>query len=204
MIPNVTGVILAGGASSRMGSDKALLSYQGQRLVEVVFTRIKGLFDEVILVANDSERYNFLPCRKVNDKLAYTGALVGVHAGLFHSQTPYSFVVACDMPLLNPALIERLADYLDCVEIVIPESDAGYEPLHAFYSKTLLNPIEKFLQSGQKRISAFIRERRVKIIPKLESAQFSSDLRFYRNINTPEDYRALCDACEGFATEIFS
>jgi molybdopterin-guanine dinucleotide biosynthesis protein A len=109
VIAGVTGVILAGGASSRMGSNKALLPYRGGVFVEAIFRQLRRLFPEVLLVTNSPEQYQFLPCRKVPDIFPGHGALAGIHAGLHHSYTDAIFVVACDMPYLNPALIRAVA-----------------------------------------------------------------------------------------------
>jgi FdhD protein len=109
VIAGVTGVILAGGASSRMGSNKALLPYRGGVFVEAIFRQLRRLFPEVLLVTNSPEQYQFLPCRKVPDIFPGHGALAGIHAGLHHSSTDAIFVVACDMPYLNTALVRAVA-----------------------------------------------------------------------------------------------
>ena len=130
----ITGVILAGGASSRMGSNKALLPYRGGRFIEAIHRKLAGLFDEVLVVTNTPDQYAFLPCRKVADEFEGMGALAGIHAGLRHSASGI-FVVACDMPYLNSDLILHLVSRAPGFDAVIPRTDAGYEPLHAIYSE---------------------------------------------------------------------
>ena len=105
VIPNVTGVILAGGQSSRMGSNKALLPFQGGRFIEAIHRQFSELFPEVLLVTNNPEQYTFLPCSKVADIYPGLGALAGLHSGLYHAANPHIFAAACDMPWLNSSLI---------------------------------------------------------------------------------------------------
>ena len=133
----VTAVILAGGKSSRMKSNKALLPFSGELFIERIHRQLTALFSEVILVTNTPEFYRFLPCRMVPDEFPGLGSLAGIHAGLKHSKTEHIFVVACDMPYLNSELMRQMISKAQESDVVIPESDGGYEPLHAVYSKKL-------------------------------------------------------------------
>src|SRR6185369_5471024 len=132
-VTDVTAVILAGGQSSRMGSNKALLPYRGGRFIEAIHRQLLELFPQVLLVTNNPEQYEFLNCRKVADCFPGMGALAGLHAGLHHATTPYIFAVACDMPYLNSALIRRLAALRHDADVIIPQGENGLEPLHAIY-----------------------------------------------------------------------
>lgn len=199
-IPGVTGVILAGGQSSRMGSNKALLPYRGGRFIEAIHRQMCELFGEVLLVTNRPEQYSFLPCRTVPDLYPGLGALAGLHSGLIHSTSEHIFAVACDMPYLNSALIRRLAARREGCDVVIPESEAGLEPLHALYGKACLGPMEEALENNRKRIISFFPEVRVSTLPRREVALLDPDFASFSNINTPGDYFKLrgaepCTAC---------
>ena len=196
-IPGVTGVILAGGQSSRMQSNKALLPYKGGRFIEAIHRQLSELFDEVILVTNTPDEYAFLPCRKVFDLHPGMGALAGLHSGLHHSATPHIFAVACDMPYLNNALIRRLAALRDRADVIIPEGEKGLEPLHAFYGKQCQDAMEKSLRSGSRRIVSFFPEARVSVFSRAEVMAFDPVLDSFRNINTPADYFELRDRERG-------
>ena len=124
-IPGVTGVILAGGPSTRMGSDKALLPYQGGRFIEAIHRRMEELFDEVIVATGETGRYDFLPCRRVTDLYPGMGALAGIHAALRASGSEKIFVVACDMPHLAPDLIRHLCSLAEEADVVVPEGEGG-------------------------------------------------------------------------------
>lgn len=187
-IPGVTAVILAGGASSRMGSNKALLPYQGGRFIEAIYRQMSRLFEEVILVTNSPDQYGFLPCRKVTDLVPGMGPLAGIHSGLYHSSNPRIFVAACDMPYLHDGLVKHLATGSWECDVVLPESDRGVEPLHAVYGKGALEAIEEALHEGKRRIVSFFHQVRVKGVAADEVARFDASFRSFRNINTPEEY----------------
>ncbi|HEY3308242.1 MAG TPA: molybdenum cofactor guanylyltransferase [Desulfuromonadaceae bacterium] len=192
-IPGVTGVILAGGQSSRMGSNKALLPYRGGRFIEAIHRQLTELFDEVILVTNSPEQYLFLHCRKTPDLFPGMGALAGLHSGLQHATNPYIFAVACDMPYLNNTLIRRLVRLRSSAAVVIPEGEGGLEPLHAVYGKQCLTSMEQALTSGRKRIISFFPEVSVCRFPHQEVAVIDPTFDSFRNINTPVDYFNLRD-----------
>jgi molybdopterin-guanine dinucleotide biosynthesis protein A len=191
-IKGVTGVILAGGGSSRMGSNKSLLLHMGNRIIEVIYRNLADLFEEVIIVTNTPELYPFLPCRKVPDIYSGQGVMAGIHAGLSRSREGAIFVVACDMPHLRGALIRHLATLADGVDVVMPVTVGGFEPLHAIYRKECLPVLEELLQNTEnRRVVALLSEVRVrKVIPE-EIALFDPEFTSFDNINTPEEYRKL-------------
>lgn len=188
MISGVTAVILAGGSSSRMKRNKALLPYRGERFIERIFRTMSGLFPEVLLVTNSPELYRFLPCRIVADLYPGMGALAGIQAGLTQSTTPYIFVVACDMPDLNVRLIRHLISMAQGTDVVIPESESGLEPLHAIYAKGCLAAMNEVLASGKGKIIACFDHLKVVVVSRQEIAGIDPLFRSFRNINTPEEY----------------
>ena len=192
-IPGVTGVILAGGRSGRMGSDKALLPYQGGRFIEAILRRMEELFEEVIVATGDTARYDFLPCRRVTDLYPGMGALGGIHAALRASASEKFFVVACDMPHLSPDLIRHLCSLSEESDVVIPEGEGGLEPLHAVYRRGVLPAVEDALRNGQCRVVSFFDKVRVRRVPLAEVVRIDPDLGAFRNINTPEEYYRFRD-----------
>lgn len=196
-IIDVTGVILAGGHSSRMGSNKALLPYRGGRFVEAIHRLLHDIFPEVILVTNNPEQYDFLPCRKVPDLYEGVGVLAGIHSGLYHSCNPAIFAVACDMPYLMVSLIRHLASRADAGGVLIPESPSGLEPLHAVYGKGCLAAIEATLLSGQRRIVSFFDRTNVSKMNVEQVACYDPAFASFININTPRDYFELRDGERG-------
>lgn len=191
IIPGVTGVILAGGHSSRMGSNKALLPYWGGRFIESIYRQFMKLFDEILIVTNAPEQYAFLPCRKVSDIFNGMGALAGLHSGLHHAAGGHIFAVACDMPYLNSSLIARLCALRDSADVVIPHGDNGAEPLHAVYGKNCLPFMEAALAADRRRIISFFPGVNVCEFSREQVALMDPDFDSFRNINTPVDYYLL-------------
>ncbi|MGE4580191.1 MAG: formate dehydrogenase accessory sulfurtransferase FdhD [Desulfuromonadales bacterium] len=187
-LAGVTGVILAGGESRRMGSDKSLLPIDGARFIDHIYRRLTSLFDEVIIVTNSPELYADIPCRKVPDLYRAQGSLAGIHAGLHHARHQRIFAVACDMPLVSPAVVRRLCLTDGWGDVVIPCGEHGFEPLHAVYGKGCLPAMEKTLARGERRIVAFFEEVRVAQVPLTDFSELDPQGLSFRNINTPQEY----------------
>lgn len=190
-ITGVAGVILAGGKSSRMGRNKALLPHNGKPLIESVYKVMAEIFDQVAIVTNSPEEYAFLPCRKIPDIHVGMGSIAGIHAGLNWSPEERIFAAGCDMPFLEKELVRHLALVSVDESGVIPCTPGGLEPLHAVYSKRLLPLLEEALQSDRKRIIDLIQRMGVKVISADDIAVISPRFRSFINLNTPEDYHAL-------------
>lgn len=188
---DVAGIILAGGESSRMGSNKALLKVNGERMVETAYRCLTGIFDEILLVTNTPEVYEFIPCRKVADIYPGMGPLGGIHAALFNCAAERAFITACDMPGLNPRLIRELNCMHVGADVVIPETVGGLEPLHAVYTKNCLPNIEKMLRAGKRRILSCFEPSQIRLVPRERIAAMDSDFSSFCNINTQEEYRRL-------------
>jgi FdhD protein len=190
-ISGISGVILAGGESQRMGSDKSLLPIQGARFIDHIYARLSSLFDEVIIVTNSPELYQDLPCRKVPDIYLKQGALAGIHAGLSQAQQPRAFVVGCDMPFVSAKMVRKICSHAEQGDLILPFSSCGHEPLHALYEKSCLPAIEQVLDAGHKRIMKFFSQVKVVEIPAAELLPLDPQEKSFCNINTPEEYYRL-------------
>ncbi len=187
-IAGVTGAILSGGPSSRMGCDKALLPYRGGRFIEAIHRKMAELFEEVIVVGSEPGQYDFMPCRLVPDLFPGMGALAGIHSALFHSDTDRVFVVACDMPHIKGELIRYLCGFGGEADVVVPEGESGPEPLYAVYGKGALPALEQALRDGRKGLCSFHEGLRVHRVGRDTVESIDPDMSSFRNINTPEDY----------------
>lgn len=192
--PAITGAILAGGQSTRMGSDKALLELHGQRMLERVYRTMASLFNSTLLVTNQPERYSFLPCPALPDRFVGAGSLAGIHAALTHATTELVFVVACDMPLLSPEVIRYLCSLSEGYEIVVPESSCGLEPLHALYRRSCLPEMEAMLTGSRKRIIELYDLKKTRRVPWHEIAPLPGADRTFLNLNTPAEFQAITAA----------
>jgi len=187
-IGGVTGAILSGGTSRRMGCDKALLPYRGGRFIEAIYRKMAELFEDVIVVGPEAGQYDFLPCRVVPDRFPGMGALSGIHSALFHCATDRVFVVGCDMPHIKGDLVRYLCSFPDEADAVIPEGACGPEPLYALYRKTALPAVEEALRDGRRGLLSFHEGLRVQRVGRDTVDRIDPGLTAFRNINTPEDY----------------
>jgi FdhD protein len=190
-IPDITGVILAGGASLRMQSDKSLLPLQGARFIDHVHGILDELFDEVLIVTNSPENYTDIDCSKVPDIHAGKGVLAGIHSGLWHASHGKAFVVACDMPFINPQVVRAICTEAAPADVVLPVHAGGFEPLHALYRRSCIEAIAEQLEAGQKRIVSFFPQVHVTNLAADSWLDLDPQGLSFRNINTPEEYFRL-------------
>jgi len=193
IVPNdrVTGVILAGGQSRRMGQNKALLEINGTPIIERTFRSMKALFSHVILVTNTPALYDFLSCPSVPDIYPNAGSIAGLHAGLHASPTNRIFVVPCDMPFLNQPLIQKLSVQEDPWDALVPISHKGIEPLHACYRRNCIELLESDLNNGKKKLMSFLKRVSTRYVPMKDClSQEESELAFC-NLNHPKDFENL-------------
>ena len=195
MIADCSGVILAGGPATRYkGEAKSLLEIGGRRIVDRLLEMFKELFDDLILVTNDPHRYYFWDCTVVTDLLPVRSSLTGIHTALFYAKHPHVFVTAGDIPFLQKGVVETvLAGIEPGVDLVIPETEKGLEPLCAVYSKGCLNLVEQRIHENKLKISRVFKNRRIKKIPEGKLREKDPQLFSFYNINTPEDYVAAQD-----------
>jgi molybdenum cofactor guanylyltransferase len=198
----LTGIIVAGGQSRRLGQDKRRLKLwgaDGPLLLEHTLGAIAPLCDELIVVLNDPEQWPGLPARLVTDVYEDAGSLGGIYAGLAAASAPWSLVVAGDMPLLNRDLLAALLARPRNYDALVPRSPRpgaarnklSVDPLHAVYSRACLEPLRATLDAGQRRIVEFLDRVRVVTVEPDELMQYDPDGDSFRNINTPEDLEAV-------------
>jgi FdhD protein len=188
-IEGVTAVILAGGASRRMGTNKALLKVSDTALIESVYRTLAATFHEVILVTNTPEEYDFIPCRKVADIYPGAGSIAGLHAGLAASCTERIFVAACDMPYLNPDLIRLLCNNALKGDAVVPVNSEGLrEPLHAVYDASILDELQHSIERDDKSILNLLDRIRTTLVTHEAYCSIPGVERSFCNVNTPEEY----------------
>jgi molybdopterin-guanine dinucleotide biosynthesis protein A len=185
-------IVLAGGASQRMGANKALLLVDEQEtLVSRVVANLRALSDDILLVSNTPELYAGLDVRHVSDQFQGAGPLAGLHAGLLAARHPWAFVAACDMPLIDHRLVRFMAVLTAGYDAVVPKVGESSEPLHALYSRACLPAIETRLLVNQRRVISFYPDVRVRYVDGREIAIFDRTGRSFANANTPEDWERL-------------
>lgn len=184
-------IILAGGDSSRLGCPKPFLELNGSSLIEIVVYRLCALFKEITVVADQQDDFICLPVKLTRDLI--TGStkspLRGIHAGLSCSDLPYQFVTACDMPFINLDLARYMAGFAPHYDVVVPRIGSYYQPLHAYYNRSCIEPIRRQIEQGECKVTAFYDKIRVRHIGYSEIVRFDPGQRSFFNVNTWDDYR---------------
>jgi molybdopterin-guanine dinucleotide biosynthesis protein A len=183
----LTGIVLSGGESQRMGRNKALIELDGQTLIGRTLDKLARLCDELIISANEVELYAHLPARVIADVIPGRGALSGIHASLAGMRHERAVVVACDMPFLSLPLLRFMVAVAPGYDVVVPRLGRYYEPLHAVYSASCIAPIEQLLAAGPQRIIRLFERVRVREVTEDQVHLFGAELSFV-NVNTPEDW----------------
>ncbi|MBK5273770.1 MAG: formate dehydrogenase accessory sulfurtransferase FdhD [Desulfuromonadales bacterium] len=193
-IEGVSAAILAGGTSSRMGTNKALLEVDGTPIITRIYQTLARLFHEVIIVTNSPEEYAFLPCRTVPDIFPGYGSIAGLHSALTHSSSERTFVTACDMPGLNPALIRLLCVADEGAVAIVPTNREGLrEPLHAVYNRSVLPALEAAIRANDMSILNLLDKIRTTVVSQDQFKGVAGGEDSFRNLNTPEEYRRLTE-----------
>ncbi|WP_223906324.1 molybdenum cofactor guanylyltransferase [Geobacter sp. AOG1] len=185
--PDITGVILVGGQSRRMGTDKAFLDLRGRPLIERVLRVCEEVCGSVLLVGNRPERFSAYGLPVVPD--IYPGSsLGGLYTGLSHASTPTIFATPCDIPFPNAAIMRHLISCRDDYDAVVPLTTHGVEPLFAIYTKACLEPMRRMLEAGNVRIHDLYSLIRIRYVETAELASLDPFGTAFLNLNTPDDY----------------
>ena len=183
----VTGVVQAGGKSTRMGGrPKALIQLGGRSIVERVVAALTPVVDDVLVVTNTPELYAFLGLPMVADVYPDHGSLGGIYSGL-SAAGEIAFTVACDMPFLHPEVVRLVVARAGEGDVVIPRVGEQYETMHAAYGKACLPHIEERLRTGRLKIVGFFDRVRVVEIGEAEIARFRDPAVAFMNVNTPAE-----------------
>ena len=180
-----TAIIMAGGGSQRMGTDKSMLPIKDKSMIETICEQLRGTFGEILISANNVEKYAFLGLPIIKDKMRGQGPLMGIASALAASENEVNFVTACDIPHIEMSFVRRMLVEAEGYDIVIPaDKDGKYEPLFAVYNKSALKPINEVLSDGGRKISDVFARCRVKYI-ELE--------RDIANLNTRAEYEEFLE-----------
>ena len=190
MIGEVSGVVLAGGKSKRMGMDKRHLSVHGKPLLDRVTSILLELFPEVLLVlAEEDISRQDDRIRIVTDLIPDCAAVGGLYTGLYHSRYSRVFVVACDMPFINPAVIGLFLQKIDATDIVVAQLVTGLQPLHGLYSKQCLPVLKDMIDARDLRLQNIADKQGLTVhrVPETEIKRVDPQLLSFLNVNSPAD-----------------
>ena len=184
----ITGVVLAGGRSTRLGRNKALELVGGVPLVSLAISVLESVTSDLVVVVTDEAQADTLPVpdrgRTVQDLFPDSGALGGIFTGLTEAHANWAVVVACDMPFLSEPLLSHMANARTGFDIVIPVLDGWPEPTHALYSKKCLAPMEESIRAGRLKITGFFGSIAVKYVPQETVEEIDPGRWSFFNVNT--------------------
>ncbi len=182
-LEGITGLILAGGKSSRFGENKALVELAGVPLIERVIRVMGSVFQRLIILTNTPHEYAFLKLPMVEDLIKGLGPIGGLYTGLESISDDAGFFVACDMPFLSESLIRHMVGIRDDFDVVLPKIDWKIEALHGLYTKRCLPTIKELIDSQEYQVIRFFPKIRVKYLDEDEIREFDPQLKSFFNIN---------------------
>ncbi len=191
-LSHVEGVVLAGGASSRMGRDKARIQWQGVAMAERVARALGSCLELVRVVVRPGEPPP-LDLAVIEDDHEIRAPIVGIHAALRACKSSAVLVAACDLPEIDPRVLLALLAHVPVSggpEIVAPEGPQGPEPLLAVYRPSLLHRVEKHIRTNDLSLQKLLRSSDTHIVSAASLREIDPDLRSLRNVNTPLDLAA--------------
>ena len=184
--------IIAGGRSTRMGTDKAFVELNNKSLIEHVMAQAANLGQsETILIVNRPELYAYLGLPMFGDVVPDKGSLGGIYTAIYHSQCPYTLTLACDTPFVKPELLRFMIGLLSAsdgpFDVIVPRVKQYPQGLHSIYSKECLAPIRERMDAERLHVIGFYPKVRVRYVSEEEYAPYDPDGVSFFNINTPEE-----------------
>lgn len=185
----MTGVLLAGGKSRRMGEDKRYLVVGEETLLERGLDVVRSVFQEVLVVIAQDSAPLSIDAKVVRDLVPESGSLGGLYTGLMQAATPWIFVVACDMPFLNQAVIAQFTSRKANADIVMAKLAARLHPMHALYGKRCLPVLEQMIRARQLKIQELVSHAslRVQYVTEIDLLTTDPSGRSFLNVNTQAD-----------------
>jgi len=185
----VSAFVLAGGKSTRMGSDKAFVVLDGEPLLHHALQAVRAVTDQVMIVGLKSKFSSYAPV--VEDIVIERGPLGGIHAALMSTATDLNLVLAVDLPFIEPAFLKYLCNRAQETQalVVVPRAAGGWQPLCAVYRKEFGTLAEKALAAGRNKIDPLFADVSVAAIDEQEITHAGFSLAMFRNINTREDLK---------------
>jgi molybdenum cofactor guanylyltransferase len=208
---DITGIILSGGKSSRMGFNKSFLKINGKTIIEYIVELMQNIFSKVILITNSPDEYRFLNLEMLEDIYKNYGPLAGIHSGLVNSSTKRNFIISCDVPLMTEQMIRYLVDYPTDKLITIARADGYIQQLVGIYNRDIIVTAEDILEkeklddernSDQQRrgckVLSLVKQIGAEIINTDSLSFYIPDTYF--NMNNIGDFNIVKDKLEKFLT----
>jgi molybdopterin-guanine dinucleotide biosynthesis protein A len=186
-----TAAVLAGGKSSRFGSNKALASWRNGNVMDAVTSAVMAISDELFIVANEPTAYKYMGLPIIKDDVINAGPMAGLLSALKNARGNRVFIAACDMPLLNPGLIQWMWGIETLAAVVIPRTANGLEPLHAIYHRSLIPLLEHSIRCNQLSLQRFLAGVSRYEISSEDIIKFCPDFSCLKSANTEDELETL-------------
>lgn len=187
------GVILAGGKSSRMGTNKALLTLNDQTVIEHVVLEMQAVSDRIVIVTNEPKEYQFLNIPMIADRYKQKGPLAGIEAAMYHEQASEFIVAACDMPFIHRDIYRTLYHHLDGYDAVVPIVNNRLQPLSGIYRNKAWSVIREQLDKDQLKLESFINQLTVNYVDTFDKMDDEQVRKHFFNMNDPLQYQQAQD-----------
>ncbi len=203
MYKDITGIILSGGKSTRMGVNKSFLELGGKTVIEQTIDMMKSLFERVILITNEPDLYKEFDVDVFTDIYTYKGPLAGIHSGLINSTTEKNFIISCDMPLVTEDIIEFIIDYPCDRFIKITRADGFVQQLCGYYSKSCLPAVEEIFANSLEEETRHKEQKKrkcnvLKLVESIDGCIIDIEKEYaeykegsFLNMNRPEEYEQI-------------
>jgi molybdopterin-guanine dinucleotide biosynthesis protein A len=182
----MTCAILAGGKSTRMGQDKATIKIGEKPLIRIVYDKVKEVFDDVIIISRFHDTIEGIDAPVLKDVVPFGNSIAGIVSALLYSKTPYTLVVACDMPFLSTEAFKYMANEATGEDIIIPKTQWGFEPLHAIYNRSCIAHFFRLIEQNRFKVTGVLPFVSVKELEE-QPCFFSNGSSVFTNINTMKD-----------------
>jgi molybdopterin-guanine dinucleotide biosynthesis protein A len=180
---SASGVVLAGGRSTRMKFNKAFAEIGGKSSLQIILDKFNTVFSETIIICNNPELYAGMTDKIYTDVYPSLGPVAGIHSGLYYASSDMVFVLACDIPFIDTRLIGFMMDQLGGYQAVVPQVGGRLQPLAALYSRSCLPVFERCLQEDKLKLVRVFEELDTLIIPETELASFGKVEEIFFNVN---------------------
>lgn len=183
---DITAILLAGGKSSRMGTDKGLIELNGASFMARIIRAVEPFVNKIVIVSNDPN-YDVFNLKRVSDIIPDAGPLAGIFSGLFYSESEVNLVLSCDVPLINETVLKTLIDGYDPkMDVIQLQSQGKTMPLIALYKKHCMHACLESLKKGERRLTQVVEQMKTKTIILDSSLE-----PLVRNINTVNELKEI-------------
>lgn len=186
---HITGIILAGGKSSRMGTDKGFIKLNNKPFIQYSIDALKPITSKILIVS-DNTLYDKFKLQRITDITKNAGPISGIYSGLKASKTHYNLILSCDIPLITSSVLERLINAAEnSFEIIQIENDGKTMPLIGLYKRSVKDTFKKCLEQDERRLRVAIKSCNYKNVV-LDKTQQHTTL----NVNTREEFKNIAHA----------